>query len=219
MNASLTIPIPVWLDRFFTWPLMVYRKLKFGYAYRKIYLGEGHWTIVDADIYYRLGNLKWHLIGSKGKFYAVRNVKVDDMRTTTVRLHREIMNAPAGFLVDHRNGETMDNRRDNLRIATTCQNMQNRRVKKKQGASSRFIGVYFDKGRKNWIYQLRANGKLVSTGRFATEVDAARARDMAALKYHGEFANLNFPRENYADKICDSNQTSDIFVERKERDV
>ena len=193
MKINLTIGIPVWLDKIFTWPVMVYRRRKYGYDFRRIYLGEGEFTIVDADIYYRLGNLKWYLTGKEGRFYAVRSAKIDDTRTTTVRLHREIMNEPAGFLVDHRNNDTLDNRRDNLRIATTCQNMQNRRARKKHTASSQFIGVYFDKGRKNWIYQLRANGKLVSTGRFATEVEAARARDTAAIKYHGEFARLNFP--------------------------
>jgi hypothetical protein len=184
---------------------MVYRRRKYGYDFRRIYLDEGEFTIVDVDVYYRLGNFKWYLTGKEGRFYAVRSVKIDAARTTTVRLHREIMDAPAGLLVDHQNGDGLDNRRDNLRIATACQNMQNRRVRKKHTASSQFIGVYFDKGRKNWIYQLRANGKLVSTGRFASEVEAARARDRAALKYHGEFARLNFPREDYINENCPSN--------------
>jgi hypothetical protein len=201
MKINLTIGIPAWLDKICSWPVMVYRRRKYGYDFRRIYLGEGEFTIVDADVYYRLGNFKWYLIGSKSKFYAVRSVKIDDTRTKTVRLHREIMNEPAGFLVDHRNNDTLDNRRDNLRIATACQNMQNRRVRKKHTASSRFTGVYFDKDRKLWAYQLRANGKVVSGGRFATEVEAARARDIAAIKYHGEFARLNFPREDYIDEI------------------
>lgn len=219
MTTKLSITIPAWLDKICTWPVTWYRRFKFGYSYRRIYLGESEWTILDQEDYYRLGHFKWYLIGSKSKFYAVRSVKIDATRTTTVRLHREIMNAPADFLVDHRNGYTLDNRRDNLRIATPCQNMQNRRTRKKHTASSQFIGVYFDKGRKNWIYQLRANGMLVSTGRFDTEVEAARARDRAAIKYHGEFARLNFPSENYADEICDSNQNSEKFVKNKERDV
>jgi hypothetical protein len=195
---------------------MQYRRRKYGYPFRKIDLGEGEFTIVDSDVYYRLGNFKWYLNGSKGKFYAVRSVKVDSTCTTVLRLHREIMNAPAGLLVDHHNGDSLDNRRDNLRIATACQNMQNRRVRKKHTASSQFIGVYFDKGRKDWIYQLRANGKLVSTGRFATEVEAARARDRAALKYHGEFARLNFLREDYINETSPSNQSPDKNVENKE---
>lgn len=197
MKVNITIGIPAWLDKIFTWPVMVYRKHKYGWPFRKIYLGENEWTIVDPDIYYRLGHFKWFLIGSKKKFYAVRHVKTGPFQTKMVRLHRENMNAPAGLLVDHRNSNPLDNRRDNLREATPSQNMQNRRIRKKHTASSQFIGVYFDKGRKNWIYQLRANGKLVSSGRFATEVEAARTRDRAALKYHGEFARLNFPREDY----------------------
>jgi hypothetical protein len=112
------------------------------------------------------------------------------------------MGSPAGLLVDHRNRNRLDNRRANLRIATRSQNMQNmKRRKNKADTSSQFVGVYSDKSRGLWAYQLRANGKVVSVGRFATEIEAARARDIAAIKYHGEFARLNFPREDYINEF------------------
>jgi hypothetical protein len=202
MFTKVTLTVPNWLDRLFTWPVSAYRRLKYGYPYRRIYLDEGLWTIVDPPDYYRYGCFKWCLDGHDGKFYAVRGARVGIDDTKKVRLHREIINAPKGLYVDHQNGDSLDNRRANLRIATRSQNMQNmKRRKNKADTSSQFVGVYSDKSRGLWAYQLRANGKVVSVGRFATEIEAARARDIAAIKYHGEFARLNFPREDYINEF------------------
>jgi hypothetical protein len=197
--ARIEIKIPDWLDKICAWPITSYRKFKYGYTFRRIYLDEGLWTIVDSPDYYRFGCFKWYLAAShKGKFYALRGARVGSEETKIVRLSREIMQAPKGILVDHRNGDSLDNRRENLRLATRCQNMQNAKKRKNKAAtSSQFTGVYFDKCRSLWAYILRANGKVVATGRFPTEIEAARARDAAAIKYHGEFARLNFPREDY----------------------
>jgi hypothetical protein len=111
-------------------------------------------------------------------------------RTKLLSLHREITNAPKGLLVDHRNGDTLDNRRTNLRLATASQNMQN--VKKKKNTSSRFIGVSFIKSAGRWAAQIRAQGRDRWLGTFVNEIDAAKAYDTAAKKYYGEFARLNF---------------------------
>ena len=102
------------------------------------------------------------------------------------------MRAPRGLLVDHRNGDGLDNRRDNLRLATHSENMMNR-PKIKSPTTSRFVGVYFDKARRLWVARIHLNGKCIWLGRFATEIEAAKAYDEAAKKYHGEFARLNFP--------------------------
>jgi hypothetical protein len=172
---------------------MIYRKHKYGWPFRRIYLGDDEWTIVDPDVYYRLGNFKWHLVGSKGKFYAVRSVKIDDTRTTIVRLHREIMNAPVGLVVDHRFGNSLDNRRENLRLATHSQNLCNKQ-KTKSKTSSRYIGVWYRKRHRRWCADIRHNKKKIWLGSFDSEIDAAKAYDNAAIKYHGEFARLNFPK-------------------------
>jgi hypothetical protein len=58
MKLNLTIKVPNWLDRIFTCPLLAYRLLRYGYTYRRIYLGEDAWTILDQQDYYRLGNFK-----------------------------------------------------------------------------------------------------------------------------------------------------------------
>jgi hypothetical protein len=194
MSAKLTIPIPVWLDFIFTCPLLTYRRLRYGYSYRRISLGEGEWAVVDQKDYYRLGNSNWYLVGKKGRLYAAHNVKADGSLMVQVRLHREIMQPTNGLLVDHRNGNGLDNRRANLRLATHTQNMHN--CRKRKNATSQFIGVCLDKKRKLWESTITSNGKKIYLGRFKTEIDAARAYDEAALKYHKDFARLNFPQES-----------------------
>ncbi len=202
MKINLTIGVPVWLDKICAWPLMVYRKRKYGYDFRRIYLGEGEWTILDRQDYYRLGNLKWTISGNSKKFYATRFLKIAPGKTKTLRLHREIMNAPKGLLVDHINSDTLDNRRANLRLATHSQNTCNSRIKSK--GSSKFRGVQFRKNR-GWVAVTYKNKKMIWLGTFDSEIDAARAYDKAALEYHKEFARLNFARENYANEISAAN--------------
>jgi hypothetical protein len=197
--VGIQIKIPVWIDRIFAWPVMMYRKWKYGYKFRRIYIGEGLYTIVDPDIYYRLGHLRWSVCGDGRKDYAARiDRKFRYGRTKTIFLHREIMNAPKGILVDHSNGESLDNRRDNLRLATHSQNMQNRR--KRKNTTSRYAGVYFEKRRKKWTANININKKKIWLGRFDDEIEAAKAYDEAARKYHGEFARLNFTEENKKSK-------------------
>ncbi|MCJ7777394.1 MAG: AP2 domain-containing protein [Sedimentisphaerales bacterium] len=190
-HVNVSLKIPVWLDRICTWPVMAYRRCKFGYSFRRIDLGEGEWTIVEPDDYYRLKNFKWFLSGNGTKFYAARSIKIGPGQTKIVRLHREIMNPPPGLLVDHRNGNGLDNRRANLRPATHSQNMYNK-PKTKSKTSSRFIGVTFNKGRRKWETRIYYQKRKIWLGRFDDEIDAARAYDKAALEYHGEFARLNF---------------------------
>jgi len=192
MKVNLTIGMPEWLDCIFVWPVMLYRLLKYGYTYRRIYLGESKWVILDQKDYYRLSGFKWYVNGNGVNFYAFRNMVVGPGLTRMKSMHRDIMNAPKGILVDHRNHDTLDNRSSNLRLATHSQNTCNKQ-NKRAGCSSQYRGVSFDRKRKYWNVQVVLEGKYVFFGRYKSESEAARAYDEAARKYHGEFARLNFP--------------------------
>ena len=89
---------------------------------------------------------------------------------------------------DHVNGNSLDNRRVNLREATRSQNNWNRG---KQLGSSRFKGITWDKRDKNWKAQIQVNYKRISIGRFTDEIEAAKAYDKAAMEHFGEFARTN----------------------------
>jgi hypothetical protein len=192
--STIQIKVPNWLDRIFTYPLLTYRLFCYGYPFRKISLGEGQFAILDALDYYRYCAFKWTMGGQGSVVYAVRSTKIG-AKITTRRLHREIMNAPKGLLVDHANGNTLDNRRANLRLATHFQNTCNRR-KIKSKTSSRFIGLYWEKKSSRWVTHIKDHGKRIYLGRFKSEFDAARAYDHAARMYHKEFAQLNFPDQS-----------------------
>jgi hypothetical protein len=171
--------------------MMAYRKHKYGYAYRRIPLGEEEFTLVEQDDYYRFGRFHWHLGGNDERVYVVRSYKTESEKLKYVSLHREIMNNPRGLLVDHRNGDGLDNRQSNLRPATHSQNGCNR--KKRKNTSSQFVGVSWDKRVRRWSCRIKHQNKEIWLGYFDIETEAAKAYDAAAKKYFGEFARLNFP--------------------------
>ena len=197
MSANLSIRIPEWLDKICVRPLMLYRRLKYGFSFRKIYLGQDEWTIVEPADYYKFGKFNWIFIRCNKKPYAVSEFKIGPHKTKRMYLHRAIMKPPKRRLVDHRNNDGLDNRRANLRLATRSQNMMNR-SKTKRETTSKYIGVSFDKDCKRWRAAIRVCYKQRWLGSFKNEVDAAHVYDAAAKKYHKEFARLNFPESAYS---------------------
>jgi hypothetical protein len=193
----MNISLPSWIERIFVWPVLLYRYCEFGYTFRRINLGEGQWTILDEEDYNRLKDFKWvvHGSGKSGEnLYAVRFKLVSPKKTAMISMHREIMNPTDDRFVDHKNCDSLNNRRRNLRLATRSQNIQNRR--KKKNTASQFVGLNFYKPSKRWDSRITHEGKRIKLGRFDSEIEAAKAYDEAAKKYYGEFARLNFPPEN-----------------------
>ena len=131
----------------------------------------------------------------------------DGKRQFKMYMHRYIMNAKKGNIVDHKNGDTLNNKKDNLRFCTASQNTVNSRYSKNMG-SSVYRGVSYKKKGKHmvnersrpWLAQITYQSKCHPLGYFATEEEAARARDKKALELHGEFARLNFPNEKNTEK-------------------
>ncbi len=158
-----------------------------------IQLTQNKTTIVDDDDYARFGHLKWHY--SHGRAVRRHGQWTRDRKkiTGTIWLHREIMGDPEGLLVDHINGNPLDNRKENLRLCVQSQNMGNARKTTKK-TSSVYKGVYKEssKGFKNpWSAYVNKDGKRSSLGHFATEEEAALAYNTKAEELFGEFANLN----------------------------
>jgi hypothetical protein len=149
-------------------------------------LSRGLVTIVDEADYERVviaGN--WYAQPHRLTAYAARNVPVGNDRKTLM-LHRFITGWP---LVDHRNGDGLDNRRENLRPATNAQNGANQRASSRN--TSGYKGVI--RHRHRWAAQIVPGGRRFWLGTFDTPEAAARAYDAAALDHFGDFARLNFP--------------------------
>ncbi len=154
---------------------------------RYIPLTRGLFAIVDAADYERVSRYKWCATGSGSRAYACRS-----HYGRHLSMHRFIMNPPDGMVVDHIDGNRLNNRRSNLRICTIQQNIWNSRPK---GKSSRYKGVCRDRDKKKWVVYVRCNGHNWYMGRFEAEIDAARAYDRKAFELFGEYAWLNFPEE------------------------
>jgi len=152
---------------------------------RRIPVGKGLFATVDAADYEEIRKYRWRPIHHGRKVYAAtrKNGK-------TVYMHRMLMRPRRGYVVDHIDGNALNNRRCNLRVCTPAQNLAN---KAPCGGTSRFVGVY--RYRDKWVAHLMCRGKHYYVGTFADEVEAAKARDRKAYELHGQYAYLNFPED------------------------
>ena len=167
---------------------------------KEIQLTRGMKTIVDDEDYDWLINYRWSASPDekhKGTFRAKTTLykRWDDgfAWRRSEHMHRMIMKAKPGELVDHINGDPLDNRRSNLRIATHAENSRNGKKGTYGGLPciSKYKGV--TKNGDRLISQIVVDGKHIYLGSFETEEEAARAYDQAAKEHFGEFARLNFP--------------------------
>jgi hypothetical protein len=152
---------------------------------RFIPLTKGKVAIVDAEDYKWLSKYKWHAVDTGGKFYAYRC-----RNKRSISMHRMIMGEPKGMVVDHRDGNSLNNRRSNLRTCTAAQNGRNRR---RTCRASRYKGVYFIKRLNKWKAVITYNSKTIHIGCFSDEISAGKAYDKKAKELFGEYAYLNFP--------------------------
>lgn len=159
---------------------------------KKIILNHGYECFVDNGDFIRLNKHKWFALKKDdGRIYACRgSKKIDKLeKRTTIQMHREVTGAKCGIVVDHKNHNTLDNRKCNLRLCNHAENMRNRKLQKNN--TSGFRGIWFDRRCKNrpWIALIRNGSKnQVRIGSFATKEEASEAYKKASLKYHGEFS-------------------------------
>lgn len=150
----------------------------------EIHLPCGAIAIIDNADTELVSGFKWRLLPN-GYVYA-------DRYCWRIALHRLIAGPRDGEKVDHINGNPLDNRAYNLRIATSSQNGANRGPdRRKMGTSSKYKGVSWNQERQHWRAYVHVNGKTRSVGSFSEERAAARAYDRAAIGIWGKFARLN----------------------------
>jgi len=154
-------------------------------------LTQGKETIIDAEDWPRVATKRWYTGRYAGGYYAVAKVQLADGRRQTLGLHRFLLDAAPGTIVDHIDGDPLNNTRANLRFATPGQNRANSRVK--YNTRSGYKGAYWSARHKQWEAQIRCDGKCRFLGYFRTVEGAARAYDAAARELFGQYAHLNFP--------------------------
>jgi len=150
----------------------------------KIPLTQNEFTLVDVEDFDKLIGYKWHCV--KGKYTIYARVK---RKGKHLLMHRLIMNAKKGQIIDHINGNGLDNRRHNLRFVTNQQNRWN--CNKPGKGKSKYVGVTWHIKDKKWQAQIRHNGKLIHLGSFENEEEAARMYDKEVIKLRGEYGRIN----------------------------
>ncbi len=152
-------------------------------------LSAGFFSLVDEVDYQKVNEWNWstkisgHGQGKKFRY----GHRIDTIHGYTT-LHRFILGVSEECDIDHINGDTLDNRRQNLRLASRSQNLQNQ---VKTRGHSRFKGVYFDTASSKWKAQITIGGIRKNLGRFADEELAAVAYNNAAIDAYGAFACIN----------------------------
>lgn len=139
-------------------------------------------AMVDDNDFERANKFVW---SSRGR-YVCRLIGAK--KREVIYLHRFILNFPKNMVVDHVNGDGLDNQRKNLRICTQAENARNSSINKNN--TSGFKGVIYDSHNKKWISQIIFQ-RQIHLGRFSSKIEAAKAYNIAAKKYHKEFAKFN----------------------------
>jgi HNH endonuclease len=170
---------------------------------KEIPLTRGYVALVDDEDYEWLMQWKWNYHRVKKNIgYATRTDRSSETgKQRTVRMHTAIMGTKTGFVIDHKNHNTLDNQKSNLRFCTQGQNVCNRDSRTKRDAPrsrsfSQYKGVFqrIKPGKNKWCARIYLTGKYKYLGCFENEVDAAKVYDRAARQYFGEFADTNFEK-------------------------
>lgn len=151
-------------------------------------LSKGKFAKVDDCDFVMLNGLSWHL-HQRGEVYYAVTLKF--MGIGKYKMHRLLLGLTHkdGIIVDHIDGDGLNNQRSNLRIVTTQQNGFNRR--NNINSFSKYKGVNYHKKQKTFRANIKINGKPIFIGNYKSEIDAARAYNEKAKELFGEFANIN----------------------------
>jgi hypothetical protein len=145
----------------------------------------GREVIVDAEDIPFIAQCAWHLSSSRGVVYAATSVKHIDGRRTFEYMHRMLTEPGDGMVVDHANCNTLDNRKENLRVCSNSDNLRNRG--KPRNNTSGYKGVYWNGAANKWQAYISINGRSVYLGVRSTPEEAYKLRVAAEKERSGEF--------------------------------
>lgn len=167
---------------------------------KEILLTQGKVALVSDEDYEELSKYKWQTqrTSSKNIYYATRSVRVGTNKYKIIRMHREILDTPEGFVTDHIDGNGLNNQRENLRICTQAQNTYNRRQNKNN--TSGYKGVYWYRTSNKWAALISINKKMKYLGMYLTKEEAYKVYCEAVKNYYGEFNNLR-PIKEIGEKV------------------
>ena len=147
--------------------------------------------IIDNEDFEKVSQYKWYYnLTVDGNGYARHDIQINKRRKLLF-LHRFVLDIDEGGYVDHKNGNSLDCRKRNLRFCTNQQNAFNIKSRKKNKMG--YKGVYWNRSKTNpYSVQIMLNGDTITIGRFKTKIEAAKAYDAKARELFGEFAKTNF---------------------------
>ena len=170
-----------------------------NYPMREIELTQGKVALVDDEDYEWLSQWKWHVRQDNEAFYAIRNYP----SKTLLQMHNAIWEyhygpISEGYTVDHVDLRSLNNQKENFRLATPTQQNQNRKILSSN--TSGFVGVAWHKATNKFQARITVDKKRIWLGLFDDPIEAARVRDRAVIEHYGDFAKLNFPTNPRQDK-------------------
>jgi hypothetical protein len=175
---------------------------------KEIPLTRGKVAVIDEDMHELISKYKWHY---RTDGYAARG-ETKNKHKKTIFMHNAVLNPPNGTLCDHINGDTLDNRRVNLRIVTKLQN--NIHSQRHRNNLSGYKGVGWNKGSNKWEVRIKHHGKVHRVGYYVDKEEAAKAYDKVARLYFGEYAVCNF-NTGSKDAVYTAQDVQDLQAENK----
>lgn len=153
---------------------------------RFIPLTQGNFALVDNTDYERLAAFKWYYCHARGRGYAVRKPRTTDgKKKGFIWMHREVAKPEEGKVIDHINGFTLDNTRENLRACTRSQNQWNKSLQTK--STTGIKNVYWKKEKKRYVVRFQKYGKKIDFGYFKDLQEAIKLRNEVASNVHEGF--------------------------------
>ncbi len=156
---------------------------------KKIKLTKNKFSLVDDSDFDMLNKLKWHSYYDGYNWYALHTKRLPGNKFKSFQMHRLLLNPSSSkVIIDHKDGDGLNNQRSNLRLCTHSENMKNRRSMKI--SISGLKGVSWNKKSNKWEARIMSNRKNFYLGGFDSKIKAYDAYCKGCFKYHGKFARI-----------------------------